>query len=127
VPGIEGTRHNNTDNPNRMKVRHFALALSAALVLSGCSTIVSKTTDGFGENYSGVAHAICINRFVLNAFSGYGFIANIAVLPFSVLNIGLSAVTDTLVLPVDLIAEADEHPPGDCGPERRNIDTTTRK
>ncbi len=103
--------------------RRFTLAFLLAFVLSGCSTVVSKTTDGFGNSYSGVAHGICINRYMLDAFGGPAFLASMTVLPFSIINIGLSGIMDTVVLPIDLVTEVSDPQEGDCGPARRRART----
>jgi uncharacterized protein YceK len=81
-----------------MTFRLASLVCILALELCGCSTFLSKDAEGFGRAYSGVA---CDSGYVANLFKlGWG--AHLVLLPYIVIDLPLSFVADTIVLPVDL-------------------------
>lgn len=84
--------------------------LILTLLISGCSSFTSRS-DGFGEAYSGAKDAICDNAFMVNAFSRDAFIVGFATLPFTISNLVLSTVIDTVLLPIDLIVEKEPAKP----------------
>lgn len=80
------------------------LLFLATLFMEGCSTIVSKQEGRWGESYSGLNYSLerwpeyyhaCIFAPPLL----------LAVIPASAIDIPLSAIADTIILPVDLIIQ----------------------
>jgi len=72
----------------------------ALITLSGCATYHSKDTDGWGHPYGGTRCAIPHIQAALNAeWFFWPFTVTAAVI-----DIPLSVVADTALLPVDLVA-----------------------
>jgi uncharacterized protein YceK len=75
-----------------------ALIALAAVLLAGCGTIETKSKGGWGLSYSGAKCSV--NYVKMDERESKPMI------PFSAIDVGLSAVLDTLLLPVDLIVSS---------------------
>lgn len=73
-----------------------ALLCAAALPIAGCSTVLSKGNNAWGSPYSGTE---CAAETIGNLFESPLFLI---LLPFAIIDLPLSFVADTLVLPKDL-------------------------
>lgn len=75
------------------------LALAALLALAGCGTYLAKDNSGWGAPYAGTECAL-------------GLPANLVevplnlLLPFAIVDIPVSMIADTLLLPVDLVKKS---------------------
>jgi uncharacterized protein YceK len=81
------------------------LALTAACI-SGCSTVLSKGGDiehgsGWGHPYSGTS---CSIKFLNVALSPPYDSTTIWMVPLALLNVPLSFVADTVLVPVDIFS-----------------------
>jgi uncharacterized protein YceK len=83
------------------------------LLLSGCSTLISKSEpqSDFGIPYSGLGfHEDSWGYHLYLAIMGfpYGTVEFLLAVPFLVVDLGLSAAVDTLLLPIDLVVDAQK-------------------
>jgi uncharacterized protein YceK len=75
------------------------LALAAVLAIAGCGTYLAKDNSGWGAPYAGTECAL-------------GLPANLVevplnlLLPFAIVDIPVSMIADTLLLPVDLMKKS---------------------
>ena len=77
------------------------IALLLILCLTGCGTVFSKAGDDgrhWGQVYTGVQ---CSTQMV-SISAGSGTVMTLILLPFTLVDVVISAVTDTLILPIDL-------------------------
>ena len=79
-----------------------ALLCTAALEIAGCSTVLSKGNNGWGAPYSGTE---CAAETMGGILESPLFLI---LLPFAIIDLPLSFVADTLVLPGDLWARKSE-------------------
>ena len=84
-----------------------AVLLMTLILLSGCSTVLSKS-EGLGETYSGVQLSMCFNSLALDLVENETFIIGVFALPFTLSDLLLSSFADTLLLPLDML---DGKPP----------------
>lgn len=78
-----------------------AFILACSLLLSGCSTILSKTQGDEGHLYSGFVCNIKGMSKILEEPVGF----SIVLLPIFVIDLPLSLLADTLFLPADFSAK----------------------
>ncbi len=82
----------------------------AAILLSGCSSISARTgrDTQLGKPFSGVSHAID-NAVECNIMSLLAFpLTPLLLIPVSVTDIALSAASDVVMLPIDLIVNEEQ-------------------
>jgi uncharacterized protein YceK len=88
----------------------WPLATALLAACQGCGTVTTKRDgQGWGHPYSGT---VCSAQRIDRTFG----IPNSLLFPWAVLDIGLSFMADTVVLPVDLAA----HPEGEVRDCSRN-------
>lgn len=80
-----------------------AFFLSFVTFVSGCATTVAKVSNGFGQTYEGLScDQVLVRDSVTGSFRDHKFWL-IPVIPFAITDSVLSAATDTLFLPIDLV------------------------
>lgn len=89
------------------------LVCALAVTLSGCGTIVTKSNRAWGAPYSGAKCSAegMESSVVVTAMGG---VPAILALPFFAVDTVLSAVADTLVLPIDMNSRLPEYPGRIC-------------
>ena len=97
-----------------MNIRYllkYLVVICIVIGMTSCSTIVSKSLPNseFGRIYSGVTYgeqAMGCNS-IITMFLAPPFSIPFVFIPFSigVVDIGLSALADTILLPIDLMVE----------------------
>lgn len=93
-----------------MKLVAGLLIISLSFQLGGCATIDARIQNGFGHPFiaseNGVAHFAFANLVTLSYF----FPALVITVPVTAMDLALGVVTDTVLLPADLLVEpAEEH------------------
>lgn len=83
------------------------LFCTLAFMLCGCSTIASKDAEGFGRPYSGIA---CDGRYLLANTIKAESVVQLLFVPFILIDLPLSLVADTVVLPIDLVTTRAHEP-----------------
>ena len=80
----------------------FALICMAMLV-SACTTILSKGVEGFGTPYLGASNSyklnVCVNGLLLESKIPFAIVITV---PIGIVDLASSTVLDTVLLPVDL-------------------------
>jgi uncharacterized protein YceK len=85
------------------------ILILATILQTGCGTIATKSNGAWGKPYSGAACSAAVTDCTARTNGGTK-----VVVPFSALDTVLSAVVDTILLPVDLIVPNKSNACGGC-------------
>ena len=90
-----------------LKITKIIIVLSFLFTLIGCSTSIARSDNGIGHSFIATEKNISsfktVNGFTLKNF----FPGLIITLPITLLDLGISVVTDIVMLPLDLAIEPD--------------------
>ena len=84
------------------------LLLILLIIICGCSTIHVKKDNGFGHPYEGITYSAQDGACNTVKFLLFFPPALLIIIPYYAVDMALSTVSDTLILPVDLTIKNDK-------------------
>ena len=100
------------DEPAMWEKLRVVATIFIAGSLTGCATAVTKSQGAWGDKYSGAKCSGAITVLMANP-PNHNRVAWVVV-PFAAIDAVLSAVVDTIVLPVDLLVGKPKTAKGSC-------------